>query len=972
MGLPLSTQIKHVLAVGLVYLGLAVQPGDAQPIPDISLNTQVDTRRRFIDITGGQQVGSNLFHSFRSFDVPTDRVVQFLPDSSVSAIFGRVTGNSVSSIEGTISVDSNADLYLLNPNGFEFGSRARLQLNGGDLTLTTADSIRFADGKTFAASSPSLPLLSISTPINLDSLLMNGVSANSRIINNGTLINRGGGLSFTAGQIGGRGTLRSEDHRLQLMTQGDVQQQFLSAGTIAVNAQGNVSIARITAQQSMTLTAGGTTDINTINTVARTGSSGSVTISSGGDLNIGSAINTQSQAPSGNAGDVTLRSDGNLNPGTIRAYAADATQGNGGDVRLFAGETLTMNEQAIATYNGKDGLGGNSGNISLNAQNVRLGGTRLQASSLGNGAGGNITLQAQDAIQISSSPNNLTRILTNSNANTTGDAGEILLQANQIDLIDGVFDTRMAGSGRAGSVTLQGRDRISIGASRSNSTIQTTLTGQGRAGNILLDTQDLQIQQGTRLLTQTTGIGDAGKLTIQAAQIQISDNSRLSTTSRQTAQGNSGYLEINAERLTLDTGASLNSSSEGSGNAGEIRLNATKTLTLTGPLVNDNSPADAAQIMANASGSGQAGRVNIQTPNLLLSNRAKVQATANGAGAIAGQIDITAQQIQLNNRVRLSADARNASTSDGGAIRIRADRITASGNSDITALSSAGVLGAISIQTNALINLQQRQGLSGDNDIVGQTSLTPLSMALPVDPLDLPIPLEPTPLDPNSLAPNPPDFTPDDAPAIKDDSPARPNANLPPSPVSQPPAQPINPSLQAPGTKPTWVDIVAMAPADLQPSMLSIEQNPAAVTASEPSHRQQNQTKALELNPLKLGALQSQNQAPLERPTCQDNSAFYISGRGGVADAARSVLAGRSLWRDARSPERSQTFQPPALASSDAPAAHRFPLQRPVPSLKTWQQEASAWQFNQQHQPVLMAARSIPVTRNPCLKQRHP
>src|SRR5262245_24069934 len=83
----------------------------AAPITPSGLNTQVDLSASppagtvQYDITGGTRPGggTNLFHSFGDFNVPTNTIANFLNDSGLatSNILGRVTGGNISNLFGT-------------------------------------------------------------------------------------------------------------------------------------------------------------------------------------------------------------------------------------------------------------------------------------------------------------------------------------------------------------------------------------------------------------------------------------------------------------------------------------------------------------------------------------------------------------------------------------------------------------------------------------------------------------------------------------------------------------------------------------------------------------------------------------------------------------------------------------------------------------------------------------------------------
>jgi filamentous hemagglutinin family protein len=88
------------------------------------------------DITGGTRPGGggNLFHSFGDFNVPNNNIANFLNNTGLptSNILGRVTGGNISNIFGTVQTTGfgNANLFLVNPDGFLFGPNATVNVGG--------------------------------------------------------------------------------------------------------------------------------------------------------------------------------------------------------------------------------------------------------------------------------------------------------------------------------------------------------------------------------------------------------------------------------------------------------------------------------------------------------------------------------------------------------------------------------------------------------------------------------------------------------------------------------------------------------------------------------------------------------------------------------------------------------------------------------------------------------------------------
>ena len=195
-----SLWIATKILLGFLGAGvISIKPCFAQSTitPDNTLGTEASQVTPNVNnpdgikselIEGGAQRGQNLFHSFREFNVNEGRGAYFLvPNDTIQNVLTRVTGNHPSEILGILGTTSNrnfaptdANLFLINPNGIVFGKTASLDVNGS-FVGTTANAIGFGGGF-FSATNPQAP--SGLLTVDPSAFLFNQIDAQATIQNN--------------------------------------------------------------------------------------------------------------------------------------------------------------------------------------------------------------------------------------------------------------------------------------------------------------------------------------------------------------------------------------------------------------------------------------------------------------------------------------------------------------------------------------------------------------------------------------------------------------------------------------------------------------------------------------------------------------------------------------------------------------------------------------------------------------------
>jgi filamentous hemagglutinin family protein len=378
---PRPSCLTWLLALGgVLWLAALLTHSHAQVTLDGSLGPRgpLQGPNYRIDAELGQLRGSNLFHSFGEFNVPTRGSATFSGPQTIVNIVSRVTGGQPSAIDGLLRSEiPGANLYLLNPSGVLFGPNASLDVQGS-FHVSTADYVRFADRATFFANLGQESVLTVAPPeafgflgqTPAPSLVQESVL---RVPTGKTLSIIGGDIEIVGGPLG---VLWAPSGQIQLASVASPGEVRFSPLEMALDLQVD-SFARL---GRLALSQGAFLD-------ARGNGGGSVLIRAGRMWVDGSAIVADNRGDVDGMGlgvDLWIAADAVVaNDSFIRTDSLGA--GRARDLRLTAGSVHMDNAFILS----RPGASGDGGDITLNVATLTLtGGAQISTSSFGAGRGG--------------------------------------------------------------------------------------------------------------------------------------------------------------------------------------------------------------------------------------------------------------------------------------------------------------------------------------------------------------------------------------------------------------------------------------------------------------------------------------------------------------------------------------------------------------------------------------------------------
>ena len=651
---PMKMSPLTVVLWGSLFLMTAARPSlAAAPITQSGLNTQVGpavtlpSGQTQYNITGGTRpggaAGTNLFHSFGNFNVPTNNIANFLNAGSVdsagnplaagvptSNILGRVTSGNPSAIFGTIQTNGpggfgNANLFLINPAGFLFGPSATVNV-GGMVAFSTADYLRFQGTDTLfnnASTTASLSPLSIAPVVAFGFLGSNpaaiAIQGSTLKVADGQSLslvggNQGftatdpdtgnpipvsGGITMTGGKLlapGGRINIASVAGPGEISVVDFMPSSGLAMGNISLSEEALIDVSA---------NAGGAVKIRAGQLVVNQATISADTADADGapvaiDINVTGAVSlsrtnlpalTARTLGAGNAGDILINSGSLTSTFSLTEFGSSLIDthsmgaGHGGNVTISTGPLSMIGDPLhpgffIDTGTGADG---GSGNVTITASDAHFefGGINTGDNIFfGAGNGGNLTIKANS--------------LTLDTVSFGADAFSARAGALTFD-ITGLL--QISGNSFLSNISLLGANPITIKADRfvmNDGPVVLSGTMVASGGDTSVTARIIELSNGGAIATQTIGDGKAGDIHITGSEhVSLLDN-QSATPFRPSgfftqsvgdptlgAHGSAGSITIDTPRLELSGGARLNSSTQTSGNGGDIILH-TGSISITG------------------------------------------------------------------------------------------------------------------------------------------------------------------------------------------------------------------------------------------------------------------------------------------------------------------------------------------------------------------------------------------------------
>ncbi len=311
-------------------------------------------------------------------------------------------------------------------------------------------------------------------------------------------------------------------------------------------------------------------------------------------------------------------------------------------------------------------------------------------------------------------------------SDSSQDSSNIWLEANRIRLsgVSGVDTTVSSGSASAGRIDVIA-DRLTLeGGSFIDSESLSAATGD--AGTIAVRASESVTLRGSegdvrsQISSTTRGGGNGGQVSVavnnldRTGALVITDDAVVQSNNRSSIDVvRGGDVRIDADVVLVDTGGSVESvAGTGSrGDAGNVTIGATESITLRGT----NADLFPSFVSTSTFGAGPGGTVRLSAPSIVVADGAVVDSLTTGSGSGGtvrigrdADLPIDTAELSVQREGRIVVDSRGFGDGAGraGSISVDVARLVLDRGGQITATTSDGEGGTITIRASESVSLE--------------------------------------------------------------------------------------------------------------------------------------------------------------------------------------------------------------------------------------------------------------------------
>ena len=364
----------------------------------------------------------------------------------------------------------------------------------------------------------------------------------------------------------------------------------------------------------------------------------------------------------------------NLERGAIIAADTQAG-GDAGSISINTEEMYLFGEHSriSSSVSGQAGYSksyatGTGGSIDVKAKTIELKGKAgifVETKPRGEGDAGSILLETDKLLLERGG-----RILGTSS--TKGDAGEVRLRVNDLEMKGGHIGSQANSTGAAGSVIVDGvgeesefrlekgevttssvmgvkpagsieisADRVILGDVK----VKSDSKSDGGSGTLILEGREsLEIGPESEVTSVTEGSGPGGSVNLKGARVEIEGGLvATDTRSENEGAGNAGSIEVEAEEFNILDGGAVSSISIGGGGAGVVGVEA-KSFRLSGSSTDKTSRVSSSTYYGGVEGAegevgkgGSGGNIRIKAEQLDVGKYGELLVETLGSGGSRGR-----------------------------------------------------------------------------------------------------------------------------------------------------------------------------------------------------------------------------------------------------------------------------------------------------------------------------------------------